>query len=227
VNRCAAFAHTWLPMSCALCGAGGTRERVCGACDALLPRLPQERCSVCALPLASGVSCGPCLADPPAYDGTVAVYAYAFPVDAMIAAYKYRGDLSLAPALATRLARAVKPTVDVIVPMPLSAARLRHRGFNQAQELARLVGRARSIPVHAGACRRVVDTVPQVTLPWKERARNVRRAFVCDIDLAHLRVAIVDDVMTTGATLHELAVSLKRAGAAAVEAWVVARTLKD
>jgi predicted amidophosphoribosyltransferase len=109
--------------------------------------------------------------------------------------------------------------------MPLAAGRLRERGFNQAQELARLAGRRLGVRVFAHACRKVADTAPQAALPWKERARNVRGAFVCDADLTGLSVAVVDDVITTGATLNELARNLKRAGAVQVSGWAVARTL--
>lgn len=181
---------------------------------------------MCAMPLTSGEACGACLARPPAYDTVCAAYAYAFPIDALIHSFKYRGNLALARTLAGSLAQAVTSPVDALVPMPLSAARLRERGFNQAQELARHVGRARNVPILEGACRKVGDTVPQAALPWEERARNVRRAFVCDADLAGLRVAVVDDVVTTGATLNELARNLKRAGAVHVSGWVIARTLK-
>jgi ComF family protein len=110
--------------------------------------------------------------------------------------------------------------------MPLASARLRSRGFNQAHELARLAGRRLGVPVLAHACRKVTDTAPQAALPWNERASNVRGAFVCDANLTGMKVAIVDDVMTTGATLGELSKNLKRAGAVHVSCWVVARTLK-
>ena len=113
----------------------------------------------------------------------------------------------------------------MLIPMPLSAARLRERGFNQAHELARYVGRALGLPVLAHAVRKLTDTPPQAALPWKERARNVRAAFVCDANLTGMHVAVIDDVMTTGATLNELARKLKRAGALSVSGWVIARTL--
>jgi predicted amidophosphoribosyltransferase len=111
--------------------------------------------------------------------------------------------------------------------MPLSDVRLRERGFNQACEVARAAARASGLRLYTDACRKVIDTPPQAGLAWKARAQNVRRAFVCDADLSGRRVAIVDDVMTTGATMNALARSVKRAGAAYVCGWVVARTLKD
>jgi len=210
-----------------LCSAGAFDTRFCAPCFATLPRIAHPRCSICALPLASGSVCGVCLGNPPLYDGVRAPYAYVFPVDALIHAYKYGGDLSLAPVLAAELADTSAPQLDALVPMPLSAARLREGGFNQAHELARIVGLNLGLPVLANACRKVKDTPPQAALEWKARARNVRGAFVCDADLAGRRVGVVDDVMTTGATLDELARVLKRAGAVEVQGWVVARTLRQ
>jgi ComF family protein len=226
LNQWREFGRSCLPVSCVLCGGGTAPEGFCVACEHALPELPSARCAVCSLPIKAGSTCGACLRDPPSYDVVNAVYAYTFPIDALIQAYKYRGDLTLAKLLAAPLARQVSTNVDAIVPMPLAAARLQARGFNQAQELARYIGRHLDLPVLAGTCRKVTDTPPQAALPWKERARNVRGAFVCDADFSGMRVAVVDDVMTTGATLNELARNLKRAGAVHVTGWVVARTLR-
>ena len=220
------FAHVALPQTCVLCGAAAGASRFCAPCAPTLPRLPDPRCRWCASALTSGEICGACLEHPPAYDAVSAAFAYDFPVDALIHAYKYGHDLTLAPVLAGALVKAVRDDVDLIVAMPLSHARLRERGFNQAHEIARVVAHRLGLPLLTRACRRVADTPPQAALPWKERARNVRNAFVCDADLTGRRVAVVDDVMTTGATMHELARNLKRAGAIHVSCWVVARTLK-
>ena len=225
MNRCLALAQRALPATCVLCGAPADRQAVCGACEAALPPLPAACCAVCAVPLSSGAVCGACAHQAPRYDRVTAVYAYAFPLDALIHAYKYGGRLALAPLFAQALARAVNANVDAIVPMPLGPARLSERGFNQAHEIARCLGRRLELPVATHACRKVSDTPPQAALPWKERAKNVRGAFVSDADFTGRRVAIVDDVMTTGATLNELAKSLKRRGAVEVCGWVVARTL--
>src|SRR5205814_120248 len=109
--------------------------------------------------------------------------------------------------------------------MPLATARQRERGYNQALEIAKLVAKRRQLMLARRGAVRVKDGPPQATLPWKERARNIRGAFACAVDLRGKAIAIVDDVMTTGASLNELAATLKRAGAARVENWVVARTL--
>ncbi|HWI15374.1 MAG TPA: ComF family protein [Burkholderiales bacterium] len=155
-----------------------------------------------------------------------AAYIYDFPIDALIQAYKYGGELRLVRALGNATAAAAHGAVDALIPMPLSEERVRERGYNQALELARHVGSRRGIPVLAHACRRAIDTPAQALLPWRERARNVRGAFVCDADLTGLRVAVVDDVLTTGATLNELARNIKRAGAKAVYGWVAARAVQ-
>lgn len=227
LNHCSRIVRDALPQCCLLCGAETSRALLCAACDAALPRLPAARCRMCALPVTRAELCGACLAHLPRFDRVSAVFAYRFPLDALVQALKYGGNLAVASVLGETLARTVAmERVDLIVPMPLSAHRLRARGFNQAHEIARSVARATGIPLAADACRRVIDTAAQATLPWKERARNVRGAFVCDADLSGRSVAVVDDVMTTGATLDELARSLKRAGAIEVRGWMVARALK-
>ena len=184
------------------------------------------RCPQCALPTSHGEVCGACLSQPPHYDAVVAAFAYAWPLAPLVQRYKYSGNLALSSLLGQTLAsRVAGHGVDLIIPMPLAAARLRSRGFNQSLEVARVVSRTTGVPVAASACRRVRDTAPQTALPWRERARNIRGAFVCDADLTGKRVAVIDDVMTTGATLNELARNLRKAGAAEIRGWMVARTL--
>jgi ComF family protein len=227
LDRCLARVQRAMPATCVLCGASSLPQRLCRACGESLPRLPRSQCRSCALPLESGDFCGTCLAAPPTYDGVAAAFIYQFPVDALVQKYKYGPDLTLAPILGRLLGTMSCGEVDAVVAMPLGDSRLRSRGFNQAQELARVAARMRGLPLLARACRKVSETPPQASLPWKERAANVRGSFVCDADLRGQRVAVVDDVMTTGATLNELARVLKRAGAQSVRAWVVARTLPE
>lgn len=209
--------------SCYLC-RGPARGILCEPCDADLPRLGAEHCPRCALASPAGAVCGRCLTQPPAYDATVAALAYAFPADVLVQALKFRGELALAPLLGDLLAGCASGRkVDCLVPVPLSAARLRSRGYNQALEIARQVARATGIRLAPEACERTRDTSAQMDLPLEARARNVRGAFDCP-RLVEGSVAVLDDVMTTGATLEEVAAALKRAGAARVENWVVART---
>ena len=225
LNQCLKFARFLLPQACQLCGADDAGGPLCAPCAADLPWLPPARCAVCAVPLASGEICGACLDRPPRFDRVEAVFGYRFPVDALVHAYKYGGRLALARSLGEALAQQVARDVDVIVPMPLACGRLAERGFNQALEIARIVAAETGIEILPGACRKVADTPPQAALPWKDRVKNVRRVFVCDADLEGKRVAVVDDVLTTGATLNELARVLRKAGAASVRGWIVARTL--
>jgi ComF family protein len=154
-------------------------------------------------------------------------FVYHFPIDALIQALKYGGRLVVARFLAGAMAPLADEPIDVMVPMPLSGARVRERGFNQAQEIARHVGRMSGIDVAPALCRRVRETPPQAALPWKARASNVRGAFVCEADVSGLRIAVIDDVATTGATLNELSRVLKQAGAARVIGWCAARALKQ
>jgi ComF family protein len=224
LNYCLDIGRASLPQFCQLCGAEGTRGPLCEPCTTDLPWLPSSQCAVCAIPLTSGKVCGACLIRPPRFDRVQAAFRYDYPLDALIHAYKYGGKLALARPLGEALAERITLDVDVMVPMPLARGRLAERGFNQALEIARVIAGKTRIPLAFNACRKVADTPPQAKLPWKERAKNVRRVFVCDADLEGRHVAVVDDVLTTGATLNELARVLLRAGAASVRGWVVART---
>ena len=196
---------------------------LCAACDADLPRLSAPLCPRCALAAPGGALCGRCLAEPPHYDATVAALAYAFPADVLIHALKFRGELALAPLFAGILSQTISRSerIDLVVPVPLSAQRLRGRGYNQSAEIARRL--AQRAPLELFLCERSRDTAAQTDLPWSERQRNVRGAFRCARSISGT-VAVVDDVMTTGATLNEIALVLKRAGAGRVVNWVVART---
>lgn len=223
LNGCRRVIRAALPQDCLLCGAASDDAPLCGPCRDELPALPRA-CPLCAMPSAFGDICGACLRHPPQFDMTVAAWRYAYPVDRLVQALKFHGRLALAPFFADVLASLVE-RADVVIPMPLHPSRLAERGFNQAAEIARdLTGRLGTKLAFQGVSR-IRRTLPQADLPLAERSRNVRGAFACALDLAGARVAVVDDVMTTGATLGELARVLKHAGAARVENWVVARTL--
>ena len=211
--------------SCFLC-RGAASALLCEACAADLPRLQPPLCPRCALPAPRGGPCGRCLAGPPHYDATVAALAYAFPADALIQALKFRGELSLAQLLSALLKERIPPgeKIDCVVPVPLSHQRLKERGYNQAVEIARHLGRGK---VLVSGCERKRDTAPQLDLPFEARRRNVKGCFITNQSFKDAVVAVVDDVMTTGATLDEMARTLKDAGAARVVNWVVARTLLD
>lgn len=207
---------------CYLC-RGAAAGWLCAACDADLPRLPGPRCPRCALDSPRGALCGRCLSEPPHYDATTAVLAYEFPADTLVHALKFRGELALAGLLGGLLLRHITgQEMDCVVPVPLSAERLKQRGYNHAAEIARHVAANK---LDLALCVRSRDTPPQMELPFAERRKNVRGAFHCTRALAGQSIALVDDVMTTGATLNEIAAVLKAAGAARVVNWVVTRTL--
>jgi ComF family protein len=227
LDNCTKFVQSLIAPACLLCAGHSGGELLCAACDNDLPRLAGELCDSCALPITAGTRCGACLAHPPAYDHVCAPFTYAFPVDALVRGLKYRGVLAIAPLFGSAIAAGVGPVQrpDVLIPMPLANERLRERGFNQSQEIARRLAKITGLPLLPQACRRVRHTPPQAALPWRERAKNIRNAFVCDADVSGKHVAVVDDVMTTGATLNELARNLKHAGAARVTGLIAARTL--
>ena len=228
-----------LPGSCALCH-GAIREplqgALCAACNAQFFAQPTRRCEACALRLSDRHAslCGTCLQSPPAFDATVVACDYAAPADMLVKDLKFRARLPLADTFAQQLAQAMAtqlPTPPgLMVPVPLSEARLAERGFNQAAEIAGSLARRTGIPLQLQLCARIRDTRPQAGLPVSERRVNMRGAFTTLLDtasLARLRgqhVLLVDDVMTTGHTLNELAACLKRQGAARVTNAVFART---
>ncbi|MBP6707982.1 MAG: ComF family protein [Candidatus Accumulibacter sp.] len=215
-----------LTQDCLLCAAESGASLLCPACRQDLPRLPAARCPRCALPTPAGEVCGRCLGKPPHYDATDAAFTYAFPIDKLVQSFKYGHRLALGSYFGRQLvlsSRRLK--ADLIIPLPLHSLRLRERGFNQALELARPVARAWRIPIDARSCRRTRHTAAQADLPWRERAKNVRGAFDCSADFTGQRLLLIDDVMTTGASLNELARTLKLHGAAQVALLVVARAL--
>jgi ComF family protein len=169
--------------------------------------------------------CGRCLRAAPAFDLARAAFEYRFPLDRLVQRLKFAGDLAVGRWLGQQLALAVQGEhADVLVVPPLARSRLRSRGFNQALELARVVGAARNIFVDPWAVGRIRDTTPQPGLGRRERSANLRGAFRAANTCRGAHVAIVDDVMTTGATAEAMAHALKHAGAASVSAWIVART---
>lgn len=198
---------------------------MCIGCEAALPALGAA-CVRCAVPLPVAGMCGECQRHPPAFDRVAAAFEYRFPLDRLIQRFKFSGDLAAGHWLALRLLDHVReqPRPHVIVAPPLTATRLRERGFNQALEIAKTIGKGVGARVPLRGLRKVRDTNPQPGLGRRERKANLQGAFQCDLDLQGARVAIVDDVMTTGATADGIARTLKAAGAAAVSVWAVART---
>lgn len=215
---------------CLLCNGIAGRATLCQACHDELPWQRLPTCPICAIPTPHGDVCGECLRHRPIFDATLAPLAYAFPVDAMLRRFKYAGDLAIARTLAELMVpgiRALEALPEMLIPMPLHPDRLQSRGFNQATEISRFLARRLDLPLVSHACRRSRDTAPQAGLNPDERKRNLRGAFSCDTNLEGRHVALLDDVMTTGASMNELAHAVSRAGATRIDCWVVARTLKD
>lgn len=217
------------PTRCLACDDPGQDGLdLCAACEATLP-VHTSACRRCALPLPGpgpDALCGGCLAGRSPLEEVHAAFLYAAPLDRLLPRLKFGGDLAagrlVSQLMASRLGGVPRP--QALVPLPLHRARLRRRGFDQALELARPLGRALDLPVLDGALVRQRATAEQSTLSAIARRRNVRGAFAARPRLplpAH--VALVDDVMTTGATLRAAAVALRRAGVHRVDAWVAAR----
>lgn len=220
-----------LPSLCAVCRGWGT-QRVCAICvERFATR--QARCPRCALKLPDGARlCGACLSEPPPFARALAAVDYGHPWDGLITHFKFHGALDLAPALAQRLLTTFEhgdaPAPALLLPVPLSTERLRERGYNQAWELTRRLGRALRCEADARLLLRIKDTPHQLAFPPEQRAGNVRAAFAVEprrlADVRGRRVTVVDDVMTTGATFGEIARVLLLAGASEVAVWAVART---
>ena len=243
-------AHLLWPARCLACGdPGGDGIDLCAACAATLP-WNASACARCAMPLppalppaltaahGSGAArgaaqvCGACLpraGDPLRHAPLGEVHAacvYAAPVDRLLLRFKFHHDIAAGGLLAQLMAQALAtaPRPDAVLPVPLHRARLRRRGYDQALELARPLARALDLPLLDGALRRVRATAAQSQLDAGQRRRNLRQAFAVPAGRAlPAHVALVDDVMTTGATLHAAALTLRRAGVRRVDAWVCAR----
>jgi len=222
--------HQWpLPGGCQICLAWG-RERLCRDCvTRFAPAL--DRCPRCALVMRAG-TCPDCLREPLPLDAAVAAVDYAAPWDGLVHGLKYHARLSAAKALSDLLAAAVRRAgvrVDGVrlLPVPLHPLRLAERGYNQAQEIARHLSHALDLSLSSSTVQRLADTPSQALAPDRNtRQQRLREAFAlrAGASVAGQHWALVDDVMTTGATMSALAALLQRHGAASVQAWCVART---
>ena len=238
-----------LPRWCLLCEAPCGAAPLCPPCRAFLPGAGRPRCRICARPWQTSDRCATCREDAPAYDDSVAAADYTAPLDRAITALKFGGQIGLATGLGALLAAALEAdargtpaepgsalecepacTLECIVPIPLASGRLAQRGFNQAHLIAasmlrRLPGSIEPLPhLRPALLLRQRDTTAQSLLEWSARQANLDHGFVATADLAGLCIGVVDDVMTTGATLQAAALALKAAGASRVVNLVVART---
>ncbi len=216
-----------------LCDARGEHPvALCAACLADLPWLTTT-CFQCAQPLPVAMpQCGACLNLRPAFHRTLALFAYDELIAHCVSAFKFHGRLAYGKLWGILMSRAIARVYQAdslprcILPMPLHPDRLKTRGYNQALELSLPIARYLQLPLYKTACQRIKATLPQSqSTSSKKRLKNVKNAFVVRASLpAH--VAIVDDVITTGATAHALSDALRKAGVQRVDVWCCARTVK-
>lgn len=218
-----------LPSQCAVCHCWPAKA-LCEPCIELFAQ-PFARCNTCALPVLPGMErCAECLRQPPVLDAALAAVSYSYPWSALVVAFKFHENTAWAKTFATLMRSApwVEPALeraDLVIPMPLSTQRLSQRGFNQTLLLADALCSAK---VRAGLLLRIQDTPPQSSLPRRERLRSVQSAFAVEPRsasvLTNKRVVLVDDVMTSGASLSAAATALRQAGASHITGLVFART---
>lgn len=212
---------------CFFCYAASTAY-ICDSCQQDLFVTAHSRCPVCALPSSTDRICGRCLLSPPAFDLTIVLTDYSYPFDRYLQAMKYRHRPELLQLPAFSLASTIRHETgelpDVLIPVPLHASRQRQRGYNQANLLSTQLGRQLGIKVIDTAVVRCRATASQSGLSHVQRRKNMRNAFIQRNPLAEKRVAICDDVITTGATVNELAQVLIANGCPEVQVWALART---
>lgn len=226
------------PPVCPLCGKGleeGAGSSLCRTCLSELPPLSSPCCPLCSLPFAgppeSDHLCGRCLEERPAFAAVTAYGIYAGLLRDAVQSLKYRDRFHLSRSLGQLLGERVagrhrSHPFDLVVAVPLHRRRLQERTYNQALLLAGVIGGRLGVPVAAAALRRLRFTLPQQGLTEKERLHNLKGAFALTGDVEGLRVLLVDDVMTTGATARECSRVLVQGGASGVEVAVVARAAR-
>lgn len=233
VNVVWAFAENLLlPSVCVLCMAPGQSDGfdLCAGCSSELPT-NANACSQCGEQL-HGINesplCGACLRTPPRYQSTHCAYRYSYPIDHLVRALKYHHRLTHARVLGELLAQSLvrqrsEAWPEALVPVPLATDRYRERGFNQACEVAKQLQKRLGIPVNTDLLERRRSTREQAGLDRLGRRKNVRNAFALRAPFSLKHIAIVDDVVTTGSTVNEIARVFKRAGVATIEVWAIAR----
>jgi len=232
VNKCLKNIQEYLlPRVCVTCGQGvagcSTGELdLCLGCLTAMPYLGNA-CRQCALPLVEPGVCGGCLKTPPPFEQTFSLFRYAHPIDYLIQQLKFNRRLVNARLLGALMAELLQQKgqrlPDIIVPVPLHRRRLQSRSYNQAVELARPVSQQLRVAMDVSCCRRLRETAVQSDLPAKARRANIKGAFDVSGALNGKHVAIIDDVMTTGNTVAELAQLMRDKGVRIVDVWVCAR----
>jgi ComF family protein len=219
---------TLCPLQCLLCDLrAGNDQRICEDCYQSL-RTSETRCRQCGMktPLDNSL-CGNCLITPPPFDNTYILFNYEKPITQLITHYKFHEKLSLSAFFAAEWIAFFKknnvPLPDSIIPIPLHPKRLQTRGFNQALEIAKPLGKYFKIPVDHKSCIRIRNTEAQLHLSAEKRQRNIKNAFTVSKNISARHIAIFDDVMTTGSTVGELCSALKKSGVQEVSVFCCAR----
>ena len=227
----------WLwPPHCVLCGRLGQGSNIdlCAGCEADLPA-NKRRCVICALPFQGDAkavqACGVCLQRRPRFDASFIPFRYAYPLDHMIRRLKYGNAIAVGRVLGELFQRrlVMEPRgalPQLLVPVPLAQRRYRERGYNQAIVLAEHIERGLEVAMRTDLLVRSRDTLEQAGLDQRARRKNIRGAFELRGALTAKHVAVVDDVVTTGSTVNEIARVLKRGGAKRVEVWAIARAAR-
>ncbi|QHS10417.1 ComF family protein [Sinimarinibacterium sp. NLF-5-8] len=217
----------WLPRCCRVCRQPITRGQLCTACHAELPWNLQS-CPHCALPVSHPGACARCQRRRLPFDAAFCPLTLQTPIQPWIHALKYHADFAAAQTLGELMSRALTQRrarlPDRLIPVPLHPTRLRWRGYNQAVELARVISQQHGLRMDLHSAQRRRKTDDQIGQKASARRRNLRDAFTVTADLHGQHIALLDDVMTTGATLEALARACRAAGAAQIEAWAIART---
>jgi len=226
--------YTLLPGRCLLCKAQSHRHiDLCTACELELPLIGNP-CIRCGLPCPANIGhnpvCGPCISKPPVFDRTFCAFAYISPINLLVSDFKNGHNLVSGKVLSQVLARRYKQDLNyrkaphLLLPVPLHKNKLKLRGFNQAAEIAQIIGDVCQIQTNTKICSRIHETRDQKSLTADERNKNVNHAFAINRKLDGYRIAIIDDVITTGATVSALAKLLIKKGAISVEVVALART---
>lgn len=229
--------YWWLfPPICILCSHPSTQlQDLCQRCRNDLPILPQS-CPRCANSFAMDTPpeliCGHCITRPPPFDATYALYPYKAPITKLIMELKFNQRLINARILGENIAHVAKNVwyinkrlPDMIIPVPLHPQRLKERGFNQAVELAKPIANLLALPMNITSCLRIKHTAAQAMLPAEDRTKNMKNAFLIKDDFTNQHLAVLDDVITTGQTITELCLALKKAGANRIDVWCCAKAL--
>ncbi len=216
-----------LPIPCRLCGAHCKQHALCNACIKDLPFLGPA-CPRCAMPTTNSQLCGKCLHNPPQQDLSFSLFHYQEPIRRLIADFKYHDKLYLSQLFSQLMTEQLKksPLPQCLIPIPLHSKRLRQRGYNQSLELAKSISTQLNIPVNNDYLKRIINTEPQASLPFKQRKNNIQHAFsLIDANIPP-HIAIIDDVLTTGHTANAAAKLLRQQGVETIEVWTIARTIR-